>query len=214
MVSALNKIHWLVCHKNKPMLLRNIHIQSGNIIKHNLRTSMNERTHFFIKIYISHTLFSKGLMLLWCARWAERHILREGISSKSQGVPTLAPPSKLVRDASGRLRVPRSTAVLSTLSNNLSAWFLSLSYCLLPVIHVFDLSALIEHSCLLIKMWQMAKHTGSLGTKRKSMAYVILHQPKFYENYRYFLAVSRLSEKIYNKMNIKIREIYIDQSED
>ena len=40
---------------------------SGNIIKHNLRTSMNERTHFFIK-YISHTLFSKGLMFLWCVR--------------------------------------------------------------------------------------------------------------------------------------------------
>ena len=28
-------------------------------------TSMNERTHFFIKIYISHTLFS---MFLWCVR--------------------------------------------------------------------------------------------------------------------------------------------------
>ena len=29
---------------------------------------MNERTHFFIKICISHTLFSKGLMFLWCVR--------------------------------------------------------------------------------------------------------------------------------------------------
>ncbi len=29
---------------------------------------MNERTHFFIK-YISHTLFSKGLMLVVCERW-------------------------------------------------------------------------------------------------------------------------------------------------
>ena len=38
---------------------------SGNIIKHNLRTSMNERTHFFIKICISHILFS---MFLWCVR--------------------------------------------------------------------------------------------------------------------------------------------------
>ena len=33
-----------------------------------LRTSMNERTNFFIKIYISHTSFSKGLMFLWCVR--------------------------------------------------------------------------------------------------------------------------------------------------
>ena len=29
---------------------------------------MNERTDFFIKICISHTLFSKGLMFLWCVR--------------------------------------------------------------------------------------------------------------------------------------------------
>ena len=35
---------------------------------HDLRNSMNERTHFFIKIYISHILFSKGLMFLWCVR--------------------------------------------------------------------------------------------------------------------------------------------------
>ena len=47
---------------------------SGNIIRHNLRTSMNEWIHFFIKISISHTLFSKGLMLLWCVRegWRQR----------------------------------------------------------------------------------------------------------------------------------------------
>ena len=47
------------------MYSRNTNI-SGN--KHNLRTSMNERTHFFIKIYISHALFLKGLMFLWCVR--------------------------------------------------------------------------------------------------------------------------------------------------
>ena len=40
----------------------------GNIIKHNLRISMNERTHVFIKICISYTLFSKGLMFLLCVR--------------------------------------------------------------------------------------------------------------------------------------------------
>ena len=42
--------------------------------KHNQTwfTNFNERTnqptHFFIKICISHTLFSKGLMFLWCVR--------------------------------------------------------------------------------------------------------------------------------------------------
>ena len=29
---------------------------------------MNEQTHFFIKICISHPLFSKGLMFLWYVR--------------------------------------------------------------------------------------------------------------------------------------------------
>ena len=36
-----------------------------------LRNSVNERTHFFIKICISHTLFSKGLIFLLCERWVE-----------------------------------------------------------------------------------------------------------------------------------------------
>ena len=111
----------------------NINI-SRNIIKHNLRTSLNERTHFFIKISISHTLFSKGLMLLWCVRDGWRDIYSErGLlpisSSGSLGVPTLAPPCKLVRDASSRLRVPRSTAILGTLSKShrvvLITWSLS-----------------------------------------------------------------------------------------
>ena len=97
---------------------------SGNIIKHNLRTSMNERTHFFIKIYISHTLFSKGLMFLWCLRdgwrdiYSERGLLLPISPSRSQGVPTLIPPCKLVRDASDRLRVPCSTAILRTFSKS------------------------------------------------------------------------------------------------
>ena len=32
---------------------------SRNIIKHNIRTSMNERTHFFIKIYLSHFILER-----------------------------------------------------------------------------------------------------------------------------------------------------------
>ena len=61
-------------------------------------------------------------MFLRCARdgwrdiYTERGLLLPISSSRSQGMPTLAPPRKLVRDASDRLHVPRSTAVLSTLS--------------------------------------------------------------------------------------------------
>ena len=36
------------------------------IIKHNIQTSMNERTHFFIKIYLSHFIL-KG-WCWWCVR--------------------------------------------------------------------------------------------------------------------------------------------------
>ena len=80
-----------------------------------------------------------------CERWVERHILRERTSSsisssRSQAVPTLAPPCKLVRDVSDRLRVPRSR-VFSALCLNLTTWFLSRG--LLPVTHLWYPSALI-----------------------------------------------------------------------
>ena len=54
---------------------------SGNIIKHNLWTSRNKQTHFFIK-NISLTLYSrKGWCFVLCERWVERHILWERTSS-------------------------------------------------------------------------------------------------------------------------------------
>ena len=42
---------------------------SRNIIKHNIRTSMNERTHFSIKIYLSHFILER-VMFAACERWA------------------------------------------------------------------------------------------------------------------------------------------------
>ena len=102
-----------------------------------IRNSMNERKHFFIK---------KGLMFLWCVRDGRRDICSErGLllpisSSRSQGVPTLAPPCKLVRDASDRLRVPPRQR-FSALYLNLTAWFSSRD--LLPVTHLLYPSALI-----------------------------------------------------------------------
>ena len=41
---------------------------SGNIIKHNLRTSINERTHFFVKIYISHFILERADISVVCER--------------------------------------------------------------------------------------------------------------------------------------------------
>ena len=41
---------------------------SGNIIKHNIRTSMNEWILFFIKIYLSHFILER-VMFVVCERW-------------------------------------------------------------------------------------------------------------------------------------------------
>ena len=49
---------------------RNTNI-SGNMIKHYLRTSMNEQTHFFIKIYLSHFILERVDVSVVCERWVE-----------------------------------------------------------------------------------------------------------------------------------------------
>ena len=54
---------------------------SGNMIKHNLWTSMNERTNFFINIYLSHFILERVDVSVVCERRVERHILRERTSS-------------------------------------------------------------------------------------------------------------------------------------
>ena len=85
---------------------------------------MNEQTHIFIKIYLSHFILERVDVYMVCEWWVERHIYSEiGLllpisPSGSQGVPMLAPPCKLVRDSSARLRVPRSTAILYILSKS------------------------------------------------------------------------------------------------
>ena len=62
-------------------------------------------------------------MLLWCVRdgwrdiYSERGLLPISFS-RSQGVPMLSPPCKLIRDASDWLHVPRSTVILCTLSKS------------------------------------------------------------------------------------------------
>ena len=104
-----------------PLLLysRNTNI-SENIVKHNLRTYMNERTHFFIKIYLSRFILERVDVSVVRERWVERHILRERTSShiffqepRGANVCTLLQARQRPSD---RLCVPRSTAILCTLS--------------------------------------------------------------------------------------------------
>ena len=137
---------------------------------------MNERTHFFIKIYLTHFILERVDVSVVCERWIEKHILSErGLrlpisSSRNQGVPTSAPPCKLVRDVSARLRVPRSTAVLCTQSKSdlvvLITWAPS-GYT--PVVPECADRAVVYKS----QRYSLSKHTGSLETNRKTMAYVI-----------------------------------------
>ena len=63
-------------------------------------------------------------MFLWCVRdgwrdmYSKRGLLLRISSSGSQRMQKLAPPCKHVRDASDWVRVPRSTAILCTLSKS------------------------------------------------------------------------------------------------
>ena len=103
-------------------------------------------------------------MLLWCVRGGWRDIYSErGLlpisSSTSQGVPTLVLPCKLPSDASDRLRVPRSTAILCTPSKSdhvvLITWSPSVYTPVVP--ECLDAPS---SSCLLIKWWQLTKAHG------------------------------------------------------
>ena len=120
-------------------------------------------TLLYKKKYISDTLFSKGLMFLWCVRdgwrgiYLERGLLLPHLLLGSLGVPTLASLASSSEDASARLRCP-SLDCDSYHCLNLTAWLSSRG--LLPVIHLFDLSALIVLSCLLITTWQLVKAHG------------------------------------------------------
>ena len=117
-------------------------------------------------------------MFLWSVRdgwrdiYSERGLLLPISSSRSQGVPTLAPPCKLVRDACDRLRVPRSTAIFCHCLN-LTAWFSSRD--LLPVTHLLYPSALM---CCLIRD-RLSKYSRSLGTNWKSVICYITKVIKF-----------------------------------
>ena len=128
---------------------------------------MNERNTLHYK-NISHFILERGPQFVvglrnrWRDIYSERGLLPIS-SSGSQGVPTLAPPCKLIRDASDRLRVPRLTTILC-LRLHLTTWFSSRD--LLPVTHLLHPSALM---CCHISVYssqrdRLSKHTGSLGT--------------------------------------------------
>ena len=117
---------------------------SGNIIKYNLRTSMNDRTHFFIKIYLSHVILERVDVSMVCERWVETYTQRGDFF-----FPYLLPGARgcrRLRPLASSLETPLIGCVslaqlrFSALSLNLTAWFSSRG--LLLVTHLFDLSVL------------------------------------------------------------------------
>ena len=126
-----------------------------------LQTSMNEWTHFFIKIYLSHFILERVDVSVVCERWVERHIYSErGLllpgARGCQRLHPLASSSEVLLIGCVFL----AQLQFSALYLNLTAWFSSRG--LLPVTHLLYPTALImlSSSCLLIKMWQFAKAHG------------------------------------------------------
>ena len=111
-------------------------------------------------------------MFLWCVRdgwrdiYSEKGLLLPISSSGSQAVPTLVPPRKLVRDATDCLCVPRSTAILYTLSKSdrlvLITWPPSGYTPVRP-----ECPDAPSSSCLVIKMWQLTKADGVIRNELK-----------------------------------------------
>ena len=130
---------------------------------------MNERIHFFIKIYLSHFILERVDVSVVCERWVDRYILRELLlpisSSRSQGVPTLTP-----------LTSSSETPLIGCVSLA-RLWFSALykSHCVVLITwspfgdtpvraECPDMPSL---SCLLIKMWQLTKAHGVTRNKPK-----------------------------------------------
>ena len=116
---------------------------------------MNERTHFFIKIYLSHFILERVNVSVVCERWGgETYTQREDfffpyLLPGSRGCQHLHP---LASSTETPLIVCVSLARLR-FSANLTAWFSSRG--LLPVTHLLYQSVLIVLPCLLITTWQL-----------------------------------------------------------
>ena len=126
---------------------------------------MNEQNTLAYKIYITRFILEKGpqfvvsLIDRWKDIYSERGLLHPIYSSGSLWVPTLAPPWKLVRDASDRPRVPRSIPDSLHLFKSdrvvLITWF---CFRYTPVIS--KCSDVLPYPCSLITAWQRVKALG------------------------------------------------------
>ena len=144
-----------------PVLYKRNTNVNGNIIKYHLRTSMNERSHFFIKIYLSNFIHERvDVSVVW-EMGGETYTQREDfffpyLLPRARGCQRLHPfASSSETPLIGCVSLARLR--FSALCTNLTAWFSSRG---LLVTLLFDLSAQIVLSCLLITTWQLVKTHG------------------------------------------------------
>ena len=145
---------------------------------------------------------------VWRYIYSKRGLLLPISSSRSRGVLTLAPPCKLVRDASGRLRVPRSTVILSTLSKSPRAVLITWSPSGYTPVRLKWPGAL-SSTCFLIKMWQLTKAHGVTRNETKIhvicyITVIVMHTPHTHI-YTYILIF--LPDIIFEKSESKIIKI-------
>ena len=143
---------------------------SGNISKDNDELNTLVYKNIYFSLFFKETTACCSLIYRW-----RDYILRERTSSshiffREPGSANACTALQARQTRPDRLRVPRSTAILSTLPN-LTAWFSSRG--LLPVTHLLYPSVLIMLSCLLITTWQLVKAHGV--TWNESKIHVMLY---------------------------------------
>ena len=145
---------------------------------------MNERTHFFIKTYLSHFILEMGWC--FCGVWemgGETYTQREDFF-----FPYLLPGAWVANSCTPlQAETPLIGCVsyarlwFSALCLNLTAWFSSCG--LLPVTHLLYPTTLIVLSCLLITTWQLVKEQWVTRNEPKihGICYITSFLPKWHQ---------------------------------
>ena len=130
---------------------------------------MNERTHFFIKIYLSHFILERVDVSVVCERWVERHILRERTSFSHIFFPEPGGANGCTL-FQAVVRVPLMYLIGCVTLAQLRFSALcphGYHHVVSFRLHTCCTWVLWSRCCLLIKMWQLAKAHGVTWNKPK-----------------------------------------------
>ena len=141
---------------------------------------MNEWTHFFIKIYLSHLTHERVDVFVVWEMDGDTYIQREDfffpyLLPGARGCQRLHPLASSSETSSVRLRVHRSTVILCTSSKSDHAVFITWSPSGYTPVRP-ECPDTPSSSCLLIKTWQLTKAHGVTRNEPKIrvICYIIL----------------------------------------